>query len=83
MCAGVRCVPSLGDEERPDPGPQRQQVRRDVRVQRVHHVRAGGRHQLRTERGPERFLHHHLSLHHILHYRHTVSSLRAKGSRYR
>ena len=69
----------MGDAERADPCVERQQVRGHVRVQRGDHVRAGGRHQLRPQRGPERVLYHHRGLYHLLHHRHPLPRLRSEG----
>lgn len=40
----------MGDQKRTDPRTQRQQVRRHVRLQRVHHVRPRCGHQLCPKR---------------------------------
>lgn len=79
FCADIWRFPGVGNAPREHSGPQRQQVRGNVGVQRGDHVRDGGGHLFCAQRPAGRLLPHHLDLHPLLHHRHIVPCVRAKG----
>lgn len=76
----VRLFLSLGDAQRQHPRTQRQQVHRDERLQRGHHVHHRGR-RLLPDTGPaQRAVLHRGPGHHLLQHHHPLPGVCAKGT---
>lgn len=70
----------MGDQTRQYTSAERQQVRRNERVQRRDHVRHRSGHKLRAGGQTGRHVHNVGGVHNILQHRHTVPGLRAEGT---